>query len=134
MLFKDLSVTFHTKKVKECKEFYEKYFDVKTTFDCGWYVTIHFQSNINPYIFISFMEPQKNDTRLLEGGLTLNLMVDDIDAEYEKMKKTDIFIKDDIEDHEWGDRSFTVADPLGNVLYIYSSREITGQYKDAVIK
>lgn len=134
MLFKDLSVTFHTKRVKECKEFYEKYFDVKTTFDCGWYVTIHFQSNINPYIFLSFMEPQENDTKLLEGGLTLNLMVDDIDAEYEKMKKTDIFIKDDIEDHEWGDRSFTVTDPLGNVLYIYSPREITEQYKDAVIK
>ncbi len=134
MLFKDLSVTFHTKRAKECKEFYEKYFDAKTTFDCGWYVTIHFQSNINPYIFLSFMEPQENDTKLLEGGLTLNLMVDDIDAEYEKMKKTDIFIKDDIEDHEWGDRSFTVADPLGNVLYIYSPCEITGQYKDAVIK
>ncbi|NDV68734.1 VOC family protein [Dysgonomonas sp. 25] len=133
MKFKDLSTTFHTTKIAECKEFYLKYFDVKVTFDCDWYVTIHFDSEVNPYIFLSFMAPPCDmDPKEAAGGVTLNLMVDDVDAEYNKLKQTDIAILDAIADHEWGDRSFTVADPIGNILYIYSPREMAEKYKDAL--
>jgi hypothetical protein len=39
---KGLSITFITKKIKECKEFYQKYFNGKVTFDSEWYFTIMF--------------------------------------------------------------------------------------------
>lgn len=132
MKFKDLSITYHTRRITECKEFYQKYFDVKVTFDCEWYVTIQFDSNVNPYIFLSFMAPRAEGDKTSDGGTTLNLMVDDVDSEYQKMKTTGIKIVDDIADHEWGDRSFTVTDPIGNVLYIYSMREMSDEYKNAI--
>ncbi len=34
-----------------------------------------------------------------------------------------------IEDHPWGDRGFSVLDPNGIALYIYSDREPTGEFK-----
>jgi len=132
MKFKDLSTTFHTHKIQECKDFYVKYLGTKVTFDCDWYVTVQFDSNINPYIFLSFMAPREENALVATGGVTLNLMVDDVDAEYAKMKQTDIIIVDDIADHDWGDRSFTIHDPLGNVLYIYSVRELSTEYQAAV--
>ncbi len=130
MNFKDLSITFHTNKIGECTDFYIKWFDAKLTFDCGWYATVQLSNSLP--IFLSFMDPQTNKGNWSKGGTTLNLKVEDINVEYEKLCKAGIKIADAIADHEWGDRSFTVLDPLGNVLYIYSEREITGVYKDAI--
>lgn len=132
MEFKDLSITFHTDKVQECKDFYVKYFNATVSFDAGWYVTIHFKSNVNPYIFLSFQQSEKANSDVFSGGATLNLMVEDVDNAYSKMKQTDIIIKDEIANHEWGDRSFSVTDPIGNILYIYSPRPMGEKYKDAI--
>ena len=132
MNFNDLSITFHTYKIVECKNFYEKYFDTKLTFDCAWYVSIQLKSLAKPDIFLSFMEPRTPDTKVATGGVTLNLLVEDVNTEYEKLKQTDITIVDEIADHDWGDRSFTVNDPIGNTLYIYSVREMTTEYQNAV--
>lgn len=63
MKLNDLSITFHTGKIKECVDFYVRYFDVKVTFDCEWYVTIQFQSDVNPFYF-SFVY----ETRVRIGG------------------------------------------------------------------
>ena len=38
MRLKDLSITFHTNKIKECVAFYSKYFQAKVTFDADWYL------------------------------------------------------------------------------------------------
>ncbi len=131
MDFKDLSITFHTDKVGECAAFYVQWFGAKLTFDCGWYATVQLSGGLP--LFLSFMTPQTTEKgNLFQGGATLNLKVDDVDAEYEKSCKAGLKIVDTIADHEWGDRSFTVKDPVGNVLYIYSDREITGVYKEAV--
>ena len=31
--------------------------------------------------------------------------------------------------HPWGDRGFSVIDPIGNSVYIYSDREPTDEFK-----
>ncbi len=36
MNLKDLSITFHTDKIKECVDFYCNYFQAKVSFDAGW--------------------------------------------------------------------------------------------------
>ena len=35
-----------------------------------------------------------------------------------------------ITDHPWGDRAFTVRDPNGVLLYIYSEREPSPEFKE----
>ena len=69
---------------------------------------------------------------IFTGGLTLNLNVADVDAEYARLKSAGIDFCDEIADHEWGDRSFSVKDPIGNVLCVYSPREISPEYQKAV--
>lgn len=132
MKFNDLSTTFHTDKMQECKEFYVKYFNVKVTFECDWYMTIQLDSDTNKGLFLSFITPQYSNQISANGGITLNLEVENVDAEYEKLKSTGIKITEDIDTFDWGCRAFSVNDPIGNILYIYSNTEIKGEYKDAM--
>ncbi|MDR2920928.1 MAG: VOC family protein [Tannerella sp.] len=133
MKIKDLSITFHTNKIKECVDFYGKYFQTKVAFDADWYVMIRLESdNIAP-IYLSFQGCNEDMIRdSFTGGMTLNLMTEDVDACYEQLKQTDISFFEDITDHEWGDRAFSVKDPIGNLVYVYSERELHDKYKDAV--
>ena len=48
------------------------------------------------------------------------------------LKQAGISFIEDIIDHEWGDRAFRIKDPIGNLLYIYSERQIADIYKDAI--
>ncbi|ASB48717.1 VOC family protein [Alkalitalea saponilacus] len=133
MKINDLSITIHTDKIKECVDFYVRHFNVKITFDCEWYVTIQFQSHVNPDIFLSFIKPEYGATgKAFSGGLTLNLNVDNVDSEYAKIQQTGIPFIEAITDHDWGDRAFSINDPLGNALYIYSPREMSAEYQNAV--
>lgn len=133
MKIKDLSITFHTEKIKECVDFYTRYFGAQLSFDAGWYVSIHLQSNENPYIFLSFQGSNGEMHRnIFAGGVTLNLMVEDVDARWEELRKTDVTFEEEITDHEWGDRAFSLFDPIGNLVYIYSPRPLDEKYKNAV--
>lgn len=133
MKFKDLSYTFHTEKIKECVEFYTQYLGAKVSFDACWYVSVHLQSDVNPYLYISFQGSNGEMVRnTFSGGMTINLMLDDVDAAYEKLKQAGLTFFEEITDHEWGDRAFSVLDPIGNIVYIYSVRELHDKYKSAV--
>lgn len=131
MTLQDLSMCFHTKRIQECKDFYVKYFDAIVTFECDWYISILF--NKERMITLHFMLPKFGEPLYGEGGVTLNLFYEDVDAVYEKMVvKSGLNVVEPLEDHDWGDRGFTLKDPIGNILYIYSPREIKGEYKDGV--
>lgn len=134
MKLKGLSFTFHTEKIKECVDFYIHAFGARVVFDCGWYVTVMFQSDSDQGVFLSFIKPEYGTAdSAFSGGVTLNMGVDDVDAEYIKIREKGMTVDEEIADHDWGDRAFSVKDPVGNVLYIYSEREIGDKYKDAII-
>ena len=101
-------------------------------FDAGWYVTIRFQNELKPGLLLSFIDPSHSDKRMFTGGMSLNLSVNDVDYEYERFKQAGFSFLEDIEDHDWGDRGFSISDPIGNLVYIYSEREISEKYKEAV--
>lgn len=58
----------------------------------------------------------------------LNFKVEDVDAEYARLNQTGIEISTPIADHPWGDRGFSINDPIGNVVYIYSDREPSQEF------
>lgn len=59
-------------------------------------------------------------------GVVLNWSVDDVDAEHERLIRYGLDVIMPLEDHPWGDRGFSVADPVGNTLYILRSRTVGG--------
>lgn len=133
MKFKYLSITFHTDKIKECVDFYTKYFQAKVSFDAGWYVVVHLPSDVNPNLCLSFQSSDGiMDRTVFNGGITLNLMVEDVDAYWKQLQKYEFMFVEGITDHEWGDRAFSFYDPIGNLVYVYSERPLHEKYKEAV--
>ncbi len=126
MNINQLSSCFCTKDVSACRKFYQIYLGAKVTFDCGWYLNMDIGTN---GASIQFMEPQ-GDMPVYSGtGVTLNLLVDDVDAEYKRLMAAGLSEAMPLEDHPWGDRGFSVIDPIGNSVYIYSDREPSDEFK-----
>lgn len=122
----ELSTCFVTKNVDACRYFYERYFSAKAIFDCGWYVNIRIAGN-GPSI--QFMQPQEDMPEFNGKGIMLNFQVDDVDAEHARLMEAGLQTAMPLEDHPWGDRGFSVIDPAGNSVYIYSDREPSDDFK-----
>jgi uncharacterized glyoxalase superfamily protein PhnB len=76
-----------------------------------------------------FMEPQGEMPVYAGTGVVLNLRVADVDAEYQRLMDAGLSVVMPLEDHPWGDRGFSVLDPLGTSVYIYSEREPSEEYR-----
>ncbi len=63
------------------------------------------------------------------AGVMLNFKVDDVDSEYARLSQSGLTVAMPLEDHPWGDRGFSVTDPIGNSVYIYSDREPSDEFK-----
>ena len=129
MEIRDLSICFTTKKLKECKYFYTKYFNVDIAYDHSWYLSIRFKGRKK--LYLSFMDPQSNEPIYKDGGVTINLWVKDVDAECQRLIDMGLKITRPLQDNPWGDRSFEVIDPLGNILYIFKYIKPTKEYADS---
>lgn len=75
------------------------------------------------------MKPQENMPTFGGAGVMLNFKVDDVDAEYARLTESGLQAAMPLEDHPWGDRGFSVIDPIGNSVYIYSDREPADEFK-----
>ncbi len=126
MEIKELSTCFCTNDVDACRKFYIQHFSAEATFDCGWYVNLSIGGD-GPTI--QFMQPQENMPTFGGAGVMLNLKVDDVDKEHSILAEAGLQIAMPIEDHPWGDRGFSVIDPIGNAVYIYSDREPSEEFK-----
>ena len=126
MRFTALSTCILTEKVSESRDFYTRYFAGKVVFDCGWYVSVEFGT---AQLSLQFMQPQNASPACNTAGLTYNFKVEDVDAEYEKLQAAGMEIAAPPEDHPWGDRGFAVQDPNGVMLYVYSDREPSAEFK-----
>lgn len=125
MTFENLSITFHTNKIKECINFYSKHFQAVVVYDSEWYVVIRLESGINASpLYLSFQgDSEYYDRTYFSGGVSLNLQTIDVDASYNQIKQSGISFIEELTNHEWGDKAFSIKDPIGNLLYIYSERE-----------
>lgn len=126
MKTKELSTCFCTNEVDICRKFYQQYFSAKAIFDCGWYLNLRIGEN-GPTI--QFMQPKGEMPAYNGAGVTLNFKVDNVDGEYARLMSAGLQPAMPLEDHPWGDRGFSVMDPIGNSLYIYSDREPIDEFK-----
>ncbi len=64
-----------------------------------------------------------------ESEVLHNFKVDDVDAEYARLVEAGLAAVMPLEDHPWGDRGFSIIDPVGNAIYINSDREPSDEFK-----
>lgn len=125
MRIQSLSPCIITEKVVESRNFYLKHFGARVTFDCGWYVNLELGQEAS----LQFMAPQPDQPACASAGLTYNFCVADVDAEYETLVASGLRVVMPLEDHPWGDRGFSIQDPNGITLYLYSDREPSPEFK-----
>lgn len=114
-------------KVVESRDFYIRHFGAEIIFDCGWYVNLKFGKD---GLTIQFMAPQNPGQPKYNGaGLTYNFEVADVYQEYERLTGQGLKAVMPLEDHPWGDRGFAIIDPNGIMIYFYSIREPSEEFK-----
>ncbi|MDF2876147.1 MAG: Glyoxalase/Bleomycin resistance protein/Dioxygenase superfamily protein [Sporomusa sp.] len=127
MKIKRVDTTISTDKLSESKEFYIKHFNFKLVYESDWYIEL-----IAPGlpVGISFTKPQRDAGEFFNGsGIIISFEVDDVDAEYLRLKEAGVEICQDLVDKPWGERSFVANDPNGAHVYIYSSIPLTPEYQ-----
>ena len=76
------------------------------------------------------MSPQQPELPLGRGaGLMYNFSVEDVSQEHEKLAIAGLAFTTPLKDHPWGDKYFSIQDPNGIFLYIYSKCEPSEEFK-----
>lgn len=123
-----------TDEVAATAAFYSAHFGFAPAFESDWYV--HLQSTSNPEVNLAILRGD-HETIPLSGrgkvsGLLLNFEVEDVDAEYARLKDAGLPVLLELRNEAFGQRHFITADPNGVLLDIITpiapSDEFAEQY------
>ncbi|WP_378954652.1 VOC family protein [Pelosinus sp. sgz500959] len=127
MKIKRVDATISTNKLQESKNFYMEHFDFQLLYESDWYIELIARDLASG---ISFTLPQREEGEFFNGkGLIISFEVDDVDAEYDRLKAEGLHIYQEMQDKPWGERSFVINDPNGIHVYIYKAILPTPEYK-----
>ena len=129
MTITQASITLVSSRIDDCRQFYEKHFSAQSSFDCGWYQVLKLGGGDTE---ICLMAPQEGMVEFA-GGITINLMVEDVDALYDTLTANGLEPVIPLEDHPWGDRGFGIVDPAGATVYCYQSIEPAEEFRQYFI-
>lgn len=105
-----------TEKMQESVAFYSTAFGCKVRFENEFYAVLETPAKNAEISFLLPNHPTQNPIfhKPFAGqGIYLIVEVENVDAEYERIKALNIPITLDIRDEEWGERHFTLTDPNG---------------------
>ena len=129
MSIKQASITLITPHVDACRQFYEQHFAARPSFDCGWYQVLKLEGGDTE---ICLMSPQEGMVAFA-GGITINLLVEDVDTLHATLSVKGLEPVIPLEDHPWGDRGFGIVDPAGATVYCYQPIEPTAEFRQYFI-
>lgn len=117
-----LSFEIYTAKVLECKEFYTRHFNFSIKLEIEGFVVLQSNANLNyelmfcmpysPFVH-SVFHPEFNGK-----GAILQMEVDDVQAEYDRIKKRAIEIVVPLVEEPINGCHFTIQDPSGLLIDI----------------
>jgi catechol 2,3-dioxygenase-like lactoylglutathione lyase family enzyme len=105
-----------TDKLAETKAFYQQVLNFGVTFENEFYLLMH---TPNQQAELSFLLPNHPSQQPLfqppfaGKGVYLTIEVDDVDAEYDRIRALAIPLEIDMREEPWGDRHFALVDPNG---------------------
>lgn len=113
-----------TDNVKRLKEFYSQVLEFEPQIDGNNYV--EFQTEYGCVLSLFDLNMHNNMTNepavsCLNKSMILEFKVDDINAQYERIKNMGIKLIKDLTTQEWGNTSFWFKDPDGNFLNFYKN-------------
>ena len=128
-----------TAALAETRAFYEANFDFAAAFESDWYV--HLTSRSDSRVHLAILD--HSHPTIPEGyrkpaqGMLLNFEVEDVDAAYEKARKSGLDIRLTLRDEVFGQRHFILADPSGVLVDVIKpiapSEEFAAQYKPEIL-
>lgn len=105
-----------TDKLTETKSFYVDTLNFGVSFENEFYMLLHTPGGQSE---VSFLLPNHETQQALfqsvfQGkGVYLTIEVDDVDAEYLRIRKLGVPIMVELRDEPWGDKHFAIVDPNG---------------------
>lgn len=125
-----------TARLAESDRFYREHFAFEPTFVSDWYVSLQrpgpspvelaLLDHQHPTLPAGFREPAR--------GLLLNVEVDDVDAEWERLVLTAGLRPElEIRSEDFGQRHFIVADPNGVLIDVISPIAPSTEYADQFV-
>lgn len=120
-----------TNKVRECADFFIKYFNFNTTFEANWYISL-IDENKNELAFLDYEhETIPKDFRLPFSGLLLNVEVNNVDEVYNILRKD---LKDsiilNIKSEAFGQRHFIIEGPSKILVDVIQVIPPSEEYKE----
>lgn len=111
-----LNAGFIIPKLQETKKFYTTVLQMEVVFENEFYLLLQVVGGTDQ---ISFLLPDHESQQLLfkpaftGKGTYLTIEVDDVDAEYRRIKALGLPIPIELRNEPWGDRHFAIVDPNG---------------------
>jgi uncharacterized glyoxalase superfamily protein PhnB len=106
-----------TENVAATRTFYETHFGFTAVFAADWYVHLTLESapGVNLAVLDCHHATIPEGFRTSARGLLLNFEVEDVDAEYERLRGA-VPVQLALRDEPFGQRHFIVADPNGVLI------------------
>lgn len=130
-----------TGDVAASKAFYTSHFPFAVMFDSEWYVSL--KANQQAPFELALLNPEhptvpEGFRKRVHGGLILNFEVDDVDAEYDRLRAAGLPIHLELCSEDFGQRHFITSDPNGIhidvITVIPPSAEYAAQYDAETLK
>ena len=117
-----------TVRLQETKAFYQRVLQFGVAFENDFYVLLHTPGKEAELSFLEANHPsQRSIFQSPYGGkgMYLTVEVQDVNAEYRRIKALGVPIEVEIRDERWGDRHFSFYDPngIGIDIVTYSKPE-----------
>ncbi|GAA3849186.1 VOC family protein [Streptomyces sedi] len=119
-----------TERPAESRDFYTGLFGFETTFDADWYVSLRHPDGGHELALLDPSHPTlPADYRATARGLLLNMEVEDVDAEWERLVVgAGLPAVLPLRSEEFGQRHFIVADPNGVLIDVITPIPPTGEF------
>jgi catechol 2,3-dioxygenase-like lactoylglutathione lyase family enzyme len=123
------------------RAFFTAHFPFRVVFDSDWYVSL--KSDQASRFELALLNPEHPSVpeayrRPLTGGLILNFEVDNVDAEYERLRTAGLPIHVALRSEDFGQRHFITSDPNGVLIDVIKvippSAEYAGQYDEKTLR
>lgn len=127
----------YTRDVARARDFYVTHFDFEPTFDSDWYASLRHRGN--PAYELAILDASHESIpeghRGRASQLLLNIEVDDVTAEAERLTRAGIDVVQALRDEPFGQRHLIVAAPDGVLVDVIEeippSPEFAAQFTSA---
>jgi catechol 2,3-dioxygenase-like lactoylglutathione lyase family enzyme len=122
MKIKNIVPVVSVKDLAATKEFYLNTLGFEEVYKNEWY--LHLRASGDERLEIGFVasnhpsQPALFQPAYQGKGVSYSIEVEDVDAEYARMKEKGVEIRLEKRDEPWGERHFAIADPNGVVINV----------------